>query len=234
MASEVTCPGCGGSLQLLPANTRATDLRCKQCGETYQLKSQSRPFGHRILGAEYNTTLKSIQNDTHPSLILLYYDPNSMLVKGLEFVHKSWITPSAIIARKPLGPNARRAGWQGCQINFDRIPALARIQAIKEGTSLPSEQVRAQWLKAQSIAGVTAESRGWTSDVLWRVDALPVEFTLHDIYRFEVDLAKLHPSNHNIRAKIRQQLQVARDLHVIEFVGRGRYRKTDITNPGAA
>lgn len=233
MESRVTCPGCGGSLQLLPANTRAADLRCKQCGEMYQLKSQSRPFVRRILGAEYNTTIKSIQNGTHPSLILLHYDPNSMIVKSLEFVHKSWISSSAIIARKPLGPNARRAGWQGCQIDLDRIPALARIQAIKEGTSLSSEQVRAQWLKAQSIAGVTADSRGWISDVLRLVDALPVEFTLQDIYRFEVDLAKLHPSNHNIRAKIRQQLQIARDLHVIEFVSRGRYHKIDPTNPGA-
>ena len=234
MESEVSCPGCGGSLQLLPANTRTADFQCKQCSEMYQLKSQSRPFGHRMLGAEYNTTIRSIQNGMHPSLILLYYDPYSWTVKGLEFVHKSWITFSAIIARTPLGPNARRAGWQGCQIDLDRIPALARIQAIKEGTNQPGEQVRTQWFKAQSIAGATAENRCWISDVLRLIDLLPGEFTLQDMYRFEDNLAKLHPSNHNIRAKIRQQLQVARDLRVIEFLGRGRYRKINFANPGAA
>lgn len=232
--SQVPCPECGGPLQLLTANTKATDFRCKQCGELYQLKSQSRPFRHKILGAEYKTTIKSIRSGTHPSLILLHYDRTSMMVENLEFVHKSWITFGAVVARKPLGPNARRAGWQGCQLDLDHIPALARIQAIREGTNQPSEQVRAQWLVAQSIAGATAESRGWISDVLRVVDSLPVEFTLQDIYSFDVELGRLHPRNHNVRAKIRQQLQVARDLRIIDFVGRGRYRKTNPTNPGAA
>ncbi len=34
-----------------------------------------------------------------------------------------------------------------------------------------------------------------------------------------------HPQNNNIRPKIRQQLQVLRDKGVIEFLGRGLYRK---------
>jgi hypothetical protein len=33
-----------------------------------------------------------------------------------------------------------------------------------------------------------------------------------------------HPSNHNVRAKIRQQLQFLRDKGVLDFVGRGQYR----------
>jgi len=50
-------------------------------------------------------------------------------------------------------------------------------------------------------------------------------FTLEDIYRHEKHLAKLHPDNRNIRAKIRQQLQVLRDEGFIEFIGRGVYRR---------
>lgn len=34
-----------------------------------------------------------------------------------------------------------------------------------------------------------------------------------------------YPENHHIREKIRQQLQLLRDKGIIEFVGRGRYKK---------
>jgi type II restriction enzyme len=50
------------------------------------------------------------------------------------------------------------------------------------------------------------------------------EFTLQDVYAFAVQLEKLHPGNWHVRDKIRQQLQVLRDLGLIEFTGRGRYR----------
>ena len=50
------------------------------------------------------------------------------------------------------------------------------------------------------------------------------EFTLDDVYGFEAYLQAKHPENHNIRAKIRQQLQILRDKGVVRFVGRGRYR----------
>ncbi|MEG1603603.1 MAG: hypothetical protein RR340_08305, partial [Cloacibacillus sp.] len=51
------------------------------------------------------------------------------------------------------------------------------------------------------------------------------EFTLAQIYDFEEKLSAIHPENNNIRAKIRQQLQILRDRGLIEFAGRGRYRK---------
>lgn len=51
------------------------------------------------------------------------------------------------------------------------------------------------------------------------------DFTLDDVYQFESRLATLHPDNHNIRAKIRQQLQVLRDMGYIKFLDRGHYQK---------
>ena len=50
-------------------------------------------------------------------------------------------------------------------------------------------------------------------------------FALSDIYRYEQKLSKLHPNNHNVQAKIRQQLQLLRDRGIIEFTKRGEYRK---------
>ena len=34
----------------------------------------------------------------------------------------------------------------------------------------------------------------------------------------------LHPDNRHVLDKIRQQLQVLRDMGFVEFLGRGRYR----------
>jgi type II restriction enzyme len=53
-----------------------------------------------------------------------------------------------------------------------------------------------------------------------------MDFTLVDVYERADDLAKLHPKNAHVRDKIRQQLQVLRDLGLLEFLGTGSYRLT--------
>ena len=47
------------------------------------------------------------------------------------------------------------------------------------------------------------------------------EFTLAEVYGFEARLAAIYPGNNNVRPKIRQQLQVPRDMGRLEFGGRG-------------
>lgn len=69
------------------------------------------------------------------------------------------------------------------------------------------------------------EAKGWLLDVLVCVERIKKQdFSLDNVYRFEAYLQAKHPENHNVKAKIRQQLQFLRDRDVIEFVGRGRYR----------
>ena len=53
-----------------------------------------------------------------------------------------------------------------------------------------------------------------------------LEFTLADVYAHAASLAKLHPNNRHVRDKIRQQLQVLRDLGLLQFLGGGSYRLT--------
>ncbi|MFH0815426.1 MAG: hypothetical protein V1934_01220 [Methanobacteriota archaeon] len=79
---------------------------------------------------------------------------------------------------------------------------------------------RFAFLKSQSL-----ESKGWLNDVLACVRELPHEFALADAYGFEAKLARLHPGNRRVKPKIRQQLQVLQDNHVLEFVSPGKYRK---------
>ncbi len=52
------------------------------------------------------------------------------------------------------------------------------------------------------------------------------DFNLEQMYKFQDALAKKYPNNNHIKDKIRQQLQILRDKGIIEFRGRGNYRKT--------
>ncbi|HET8923448.1 MAG TPA: hypothetical protein VFN26_10690 [Candidatus Acidoferrum sp.] len=76
-----------------------------------------------------------------------------------------------------------------------------------------------------TLKKLQVEKRGWTLDVLQIVQSLnKTEFLLSDIYARIGELAKLHPANRRIRDKIRQQLQVLRDLGLLTFLGSASYR----------
>jgi type II restriction enzyme len=50
------------------------------------------------------------------------------------------------------------------------------------------------------------------------------EFQLSELYDREGQFAAAYPGNRHIRAKVRQQLQILRDLGVLSFEGRALYR----------
>ena len=78
---------------------------------------------------------------------------------------------------------------------------------------------------SQFLRDARPSARGWLIEVMKAVESLGREsFTLADAYGLEPRLAALYPANHNVRPKIRQQLQVLRDRGWLEFLGRGRYR----------
>jgi type II restriction enzyme len=73
--------------------------------------------------------------------------------------------------------------------------------------------------------GFAMQQLGWTLDVLNVVRSLQKPaFELSEVYAKERELAKLHPQNRHVRDKIRQRLQVLRDLGILEFLGNGTYR----------
>ena len=68
--------------------------------------------------------------------------------------------------------------------------------------------------------------RGWIIDILNCVNRIGDKvFTLEQMYDFVDVLAVKHPENHHIKDEIRQQLQILRDNGIIEFLGKGRYRR---------
>jgi phosphatidylserine/phosphatidylglycerophosphate/cardiolipin synthase-like enzyme len=76
------------------------------------------------------------------------------------------------------------------------------------------------------VETITPNLDGWKLDVFKCL--LEIEsnvFSLKEVNKFEKRLWQLHPENKHIQAKIRQQLQVLRDIGLLEFIGRGVYRK---------
>jgi type II restriction enzyme len=160
-----------------------------------------------------------------PNLYALHYHLSGWAVANVILIPSFAFPLSAIEKRKPLSPTADRAGWVGCNILLHAIPPDARIKIISDGKSVAPAAVRAQYGRILPLAKLDAKQRGWTLDVLNVVRSLgKPEFDLAEVYKSEEKLAKLHPANRHVRDKIRQQLQVLRDLGILEFLGRGDYR----------
>jgi len=76
------------------------------------------------------------------------------------------------------------------------------------------------------VTTITNTLSGWRLDTFNVVSKIRANiFKLDQVYAYKQHLQELHPENRYIKAKIRQQLQELRDLGLIEFLGRGVYRK---------
>jgi type II restriction enzyme len=225
-AANFFCPACESpSLNVAPRNTVAVDYFCPSCESPFQLKSQSKPLGSRIVDAAYSQMKRAILEDRTPNLFVLHYDLDTWAVRSVLLVPHFAFALSAVERRKPLAPTARRAGWVGCNILLDKIPVHARISVVNEGTPQTSQQVRASYNWLRPLEKLQVGKRGWTLDVLQVVQSLgKPEFTLADAYAHADVLARLHPKNAHVRDKIRQQLQVLRELGLLTFLGSASYR----------
>jgi type II restriction enzyme len=220
------CPNCSSPiLNRLVANTRASDFRCPSCSFWFQLKGQKTRMGERINDGAYSAMMDAIQNDRTPSFYFMHYDLATWSVKNLLLISHFAFPKSAIIKRKPLSATARRAGWIGCVISLVNIPPDARIPVVKEGTPETPERVREQFRRVKPLADLNVKARGWTLDVLNGIRTLgKTEFTNDDACTLEQKLSALHPENRHVKQKIRQQLQVLRDLGLLIHSGRGQWR----------
>jgi type II restriction enzyme len=227
-AANFFCPACKSpSLGIAARNTVAVDYFCPACKSPFQLKSQSKPLGSKIVDAAYSQMKLAILEDRTPNLFVLHYDLDSWAVRTVLLVPHFAFALSAVERRKPLAPTARRAGWVGCNILLEKIPVHARIPVVSEGIPHTPREVRGSYDRLRPLEKLQVEKRGWTLDVLQVVQSLgKLEFTLADVYAHAEALAKLHPHNAHVRDKIRQQLQVLRDLGLVKFLGDGSYRLT--------
>jgi type II restriction enzyme len=177
----------------------------------------------KIPDAGYESMLRAIRSDRVPNLLVLQYS-GDWAVKNLLLVPKVFFSETIIEKRPPLSSKARRAGWVGCNILLDRIPRDGKIPVVTNGSTVAEQKVREEFSRIRKLAEVPPTVRGWTLDVLAAVRKLSkARFSLQELYELESYLRSLHPRNRNVRPKIRQQLQVLRNLGLIEFRSPGNY-----------
>lgn len=222
--SRIFCPICGGSLLKCPNNQPVSDFMCKECMESFELKSKGSQITKKLLDGCYETALKRIKEQGNPHLFVLEYKDFSVV--NLTFVPKFFFTKDVIEARAQLGINARRAGWHGCNILYGKIVTQGKIPIVRDGQFIKKEIIMEAYQKCKSLFIGDTNKRIWMFDVLKCVNKIKKEeFSLRDIYAYEAFLKTIHPENNNISAKIRQQLQILRDKKVISFLGNGQYKK---------
>lgn len=227
-ADNFFCPACDSPrLTRTPDNTAAIDYACPSCNSPYQLKSQSKVFGPKIVDAAYSEMKKAILADRTPNLFVMHYDLTAWSVRNIILVPHFAFSLSIVECRAPLPATARRAGWIGCNILLGKIPQDARIPILTNGQFNPRRNVREAYNRLRPLEKLKVEKRGWTLDVLQVVRSLgEPQFTLSEVYAYKDALSKIHPGNRHVRDKIRQQLQVLRDLGLLIFIGNGSYRLT--------
>jgi type II restriction enzyme len=208
----------------LPANTKAFDFRCSNCSATYQVKSQQKLNLNRITDGAYSAMVSALKQNLAPNLLVLNYSAE-WKVKNLVLFPSVLFTEDVLEKRNPLSQTARRAGWIGCNIVLNRVSREARIAMVSDATIISSSTVREEFKKYRALEVVPWEVRGWTLDVLNILKKINAdEFDLPQVYAHESSLAHAHPFNKNVKAKIRQQLQILRDIGFLEFLGNGKYR----------
>ena len=225
VADQMYCTACSSdSLTATLNNCPGIDFTCPKCALPYQLKSQKSPLKNRIVDAAYDAMIRAIRSEQVPNLFLLRYSP-AWSVLDFLLVPSFFLTESAVEKRRPLSANARRAGWVGCNILLNNIPQDGRIWVVSNGVSSSPSIVRQEYERIRPLSALNVKVRGWTLDVLNILRRLgKKDVPLSDLYAFERHLQSLHPNNKNVRPKIRQQLQVLRDLGYVAFEGNGRYR----------
>jgi type II restriction enzyme len=194
----------------------------------FQLKSKSGSFGRRIQDGAFSAMRRTILMDRTPNLFLMRYSLPDFLVRDILLIPRFVFTLSILEERPPLSAHAVRAGWIGCNFLLDRIPSDARISIVTEGKPVLASSVRRAYNRLRPLEKLKIEKRGWTLDVLQVVRSLnKAEFSLSDVYARADELSALHPNNSRITDKIRQQLQILRDLGLLQFIdNRGHYRLT--------
>ncbi|WP_352288477.1 DpnI domain-containing protein [Psychrobacter sp. GW64-MNA-CIBAN-0177] len=225
VSNQSYCPNCNAQpLAEFTNNQPVADFYCANCHEEYELKSKKAKLSNIINDGAYDTMIERINSDNNPSFFFLTYS-QEYRVNNFLIIPKQFFQPDMIIKRKPLSVTAKRAGWVGCNIDLRKVPESGKVFLVKDQQVIPRDNVIEQFQKTLFLRQQSQQTRGWTLDIWQCIDKLDANFSLNQVYAF-ADLLKLkHPENNHIKDKIRQQLQVLRDKGIVEFIGRGHYRK---------
>jgi type II restriction enzyme len=225
------CPSCGNLPLIEFENNRpVADFYCKICSEEFELKSKGGILTNTITDGAYSTMIERINSENNPNFFFLTYSKN-WSVNDFLIIPKQFFTEEIIIKRRPLAPTARRSGWIGCNIDISKVSDSGKVFLVKDSKIIDREAVNHAFNKTLFLRDKSIEAKGWILDIIKCIDEIKSEtFSLDEVYRFEHPLKIKYPNNNFIKDKIRQQLQILRDKGIIEFVGRGQYKKKKYGN----
>ena len=110
------CPRCKRprTMRRLPTNFKCADVICDFCGYLGQVKAVKTPLIDRIpdqiRGAAWGVQLERMDAGIFYPLFLVLIDGRRF---ACYYLAADLQSAAMFVARKPLGPHARRAGWQG-------------------------------------------------------------------------------------------------------------------------
>lgn len=224
--SNAYCPSCGETpLNEFENNRPVADFYCKACSEEFELKSKGGKLTNTITDGAYSTMIDRISSKNNPNFFFLTYSKD-WAVHDFLIIPKQFFTEEIIVKRKPLSASAKRAGWVGCNIDISKITESGKVFLVKKTKIIDPKLVSQSFNKTLFLRQKSNDAKGWILEVMRCIDEIKSDtFTLDEIYKFEHKLKLKYPNNHFIKDKIRQQLQILRDKGMLEFVGRGKYRK---------
>ena len=112
------------------------------------------------------------------------------------------------------------APLEAIKVSMPKMPRTA-VRTPDEFAEVPTFSIED---REMLLRGFT----GWKRLTLEGVLSMPDDdFELDDLYRVcEPTAVEQYPDNHNVQAKLRQQLQLLRNLGIVEFVTPGNYKRT--------
>ena len=112
------------------------------------------------------------------------------------------------------------APLEAIKVSMPKMPRIA-ARTSEEFAEVPTFSIED---KEKLLRGFT----GWKRLTLEGVLSMPDDdFELDDLYRVcEPTAVEQYPDNHNVQPKLRQQLQLLRNLGIVEFVTPGNYKRT--------
>ena len=155
---------------------------------------------------------------------------------GLATKEENSAKQLASLLLKGLGSNRRPV-----EIKPERLEGMrASVEAIKVTLPVTPFAQNAQYHSQENAPAIEAYFsitddaalvegfQGWTRLTLKGVLVMPEGgFQVSDLLAVCGPMAaKEYPKNQNVRPKLRQQLQILRDLGLVEFLGKGFYQRT--------
>lgn len=119
VTQKCICPKCKRekTLKLLPQNFKCADIICDFCGYLAQVKSMqvidTSIVPKMVLGAAWGPQKERMDSGIYFPLFLVLINKDKAKDFAIFYLSADLQLPILFKPRKPLGENARRAGWQG-------------------------------------------------------------------------------------------------------------------------